>query len=344
MSVGLKAPKWWFQKGHPLSYALAPVGFVYGLATRVRFAVTKSYRSTLPVVCIGNYTMGGGGKTPLAIEIATLLRDNGHKPVFLTRGYGGRIKGPHLVDPSSDCALDVGDEPLLLAQVSPVVVCADRALGARYIEGLEADVIIMDDGFQNPTLAKDLSLVVVDETVGVGNGCVFPAGPLRMGLAFQLDKTDILMIGGQASSERSVSFDAEQIFAGDILHFEIVAKGDVEWLKEARLLAMTGIARPEKFYVTLTALGANIVQKKDFPDHHAFTESEARELLEVARQDQLSIVMTKKDWVRLSNSGECGRLRHTAKVLEIDVQINHPQQLLARLEKAISSSASRHSG
>ena len=179
MSVLAKAPKWWDQRHHPLTYLLTPLGMIYGLAVKLRFALTNPYHSTLPVICIGNFTVGGGGKTPLAIELAKLLSAKGHKPVLLTRGYGGQLKGPHLVDLSTDSAVEVGDEPLILAQHAPVVVCADRARGARFIEQMDSDVILMDDGFQNPGLHKDLSLIVIDEVAGIGNGRIFPAGPLR---------------------------------------------------------------------------------------------------------------------------------------------------------------------
>src|SRR6185295_14087125 len=161
-----------------LGSALAPLGNLYGRIAEKRFADITPYRSRLPVVCIGNFTAGGGGKTPTALAIAALLKELGTKPAFLTRGYGGSSKGPVLVKPG-DRAAEVGDEPLLLAEAAPTMVSADRPAGAKAIEATDASVIVMDDGFQNPSLAKDLSLVVVDAGSGLGNGLIMPAGPLR---------------------------------------------------------------------------------------------------------------------------------------------------------------------
>ena len=343
MSAFTKAPKWWDQKHHPVSYLLAPVGFVYGLGVKLRFAFTKPYRSSLPVICIGNFTVGGGGKTPLAIEVSRLLVAQGHKPVFLTRGYGGQTKGPHRVDLATDNAVMVGDEPLILAQSAPVVVCADRAKGARFIEQMSADVILMDDGFQNPSLHKDLSIIVVDEVAGIGNGRVFPAGPLRASLSFQRPRAHMLVMAGPSLADmRGAARRIKERFDGPILRSQLVATGDVSWLQDAKVSAVTGIARPDKFYGSLQRLGARIVEMYEFPDHHNFTEDEARDILAAAAIDETKIVMTQKDWVRLPENGERGRLRKTACVLHVEVKIDEPQKLLASLEKAISS-ATRYS-
>ena len=332
MSVLTKAPKFWVQAHHPLSFILAPLGFLYGLGVQARFALTKPYRSTLPVICIGNFTVGGGGKTPLALEVADLLIKAGYKPVFLTRGYGGRIKGPHLVDAKNDSAADVGDEPLLLARTASVIVCADRAQGARFIERLDTDVIIMDDGFQNPTLYKNLSLLVVDQATGFGNGRIFPAGPLRAGLGFQMVKAGTLALVGK----RGGSPEIEQRFRGAVFYLELKARGDVGWLRETRVSAVSGIANPGKFYASLEKLAARIVQKHEFPDHHMFCEKEAATILQAAARDELPIVMTQKDWVRLPQTGERGRLRDMARVLHVRMTIDQPRKLLSQLENAIS--------
>ncbi len=338
MSVLAKAPKWWEQRQHPLSYLLAPLGMVYGLAVKLRFALTKPYHSTLPVICIGNFTVGGGGKTPLAVELAKLLSAKGHKPVILTRGYGGQEKGPHLVDLSLDSAIDVGDEPLILAQHARVVVCADRAKGARFIEKMDADVILMDDGFQNPGLHKDLSLIVLDAASGIGNGRIFPAGPLRAGLAFQLKQTDVLAI----VDKRSDPLQIEQAFAGEVFHLKIEPQNDEGWLAKTRVCVVSGIARPGKFYASLEKLGAVIVQKHEFPDHHMFGKKDAQAILKAAASDDLPIVMTQKDWVRLPQTDERGHLRKAARVLQVRMKIDEPQKLVSRLQKTISA-ATRYS-
>ena len=341
MSLSAKAPKFWFRrKKHPASVILAPIGYVYGLGVRLRFAFTKPYHSRLPVICIGNFTVGGGGKTPLAVEVAKLVHEQNYKPVFLTRGYGGETKGPHLVDLSTDGAKEVGDEPLILAQIAPVVVSADRVKGARFIEDqLDADLIIMDDGFQNPTLHKNLSLVVVDETTGVGNGRIFPAGPLRAALSFQYQLADALVICGPVPvGGRGATTTIQRTFKGPILRAQLVPTGDVEWLKGTHVLAMTGIARPNKFFGSLARLGAFIEEIVEFPDHHVFTERDATNILATAEEKDVPIVMTQKDQVRLPQSGERGRLLTTASVLHVAMEFEQGHKLLARLEQAISPS------
>ncbi len=331
MSVIVKAPSFWFKKHHILSHILSPLGRLYGFGVRARFALTTPYRSSLPVICIGNFTVGGGGKTPLAIELARLLAEQGQKPVFLTRGYGGQVRGPHLVDLAIDKAMDVGDEPLILAQSAPVVVSADRGKGAHFIEQMDANVILMDDGFQNPTLHKDLTLVVLDAGVGVGNGRIFPAGPLRAGLAFQSGKTDILLIagGGRHADE------LRRAFQGDVFALRLEAVGDTDWLHDTKVMAVSGIARPEKFFQSLEALGAVLVKKQAFPDHHMFSEEDARAIMQEAQQNDIHLVMTQKDWVRLPDQGERGRLRKAAHVFYVQTRIDKPHELLARLSDAI---------
>src|SRR3990172_10587814 len=178
-----EAPFWWYRNKGAVAALLAPLGQLYGRIAEARARGAAPYRSRLPVICIGNFTAGGAGKTPTAIAVAELLKGLGMRPAFLTRGYGGKSRGPVVVAKGQTAAA-VGDEPLLLAEHAPTMVAADRVLGAKAIETtdasvVDASVIVMDDGFQNPHLAKDLSLIVVDSEVGIGNGLVMPAGPLR---------------------------------------------------------------------------------------------------------------------------------------------------------------------
>jgi tetraacyldisaccharide 4'-kinase len=194
----LEPPSWWYsERIPPAAWGLLPVSALYGAAVQKRFRDAKPYRSKLPVICVGNFTMGGAGKTPVALKLAALLLDHGIRPGFLTRGYGGSERGPYLVNAASDGAARVGDEPLLLAETAPTVVSRDRPAGARLLESLAVDAIVMDDGFQNPSLAKDFSLIVIDAAAGFGSGRVFPLGPLRAPLAFQAAMADaILLLGG----------------------------------------------------------------------------------------------------------------------------------------------------
>ncbi|HZJ12562.1 MAG TPA: tetraacyldisaccharide 4'-kinase, partial [Methyloceanibacter sp.] len=191
----LKTPSWWYRKTGVASAALSPLAALYGRVAASRLARGGAYRSRLPVICIGNFTAGGGGKTPTAIAVASLLKAMGKSPAFLTRGYGGTAKG--VVRVSGQDAEAVGDEPLLLAAIAPTFVSADRVAGAKAIEETDADVIVMDDGFQNPSLAKDLSLIVVDAASGLGNGLLIPAGPLRAPLEAQFARADALLVIGE---------------------------------------------------------------------------------------------------------------------------------------------------
>jgi tetraacyldisaccharide 4'-kinase len=196
----LEPPSWWYSERIPsAAWGLLPVSALYGAAVQKRFRDAKPYRSKLPVICVGNFTMGGAGKTPVALKLAAALRDRGIRPGFLTRGYGGRERGPYLVNAASDGAARVGDEPLLLAEAAPTVVSRDRPAGARLLETLAVDAIVMDDGFQNPSLAKDFSLIVIDAAAGLGSGRVFPLGPLRAPLAFQAGMADAILLLGSGT-------------------------------------------------------------------------------------------------------------------------------------------------
>ena len=203
----LEAPFWWYRERGALASALAPLGRLFGRLAERRAARVTPYRSRLPVICIGNLTAGGGGKTPTALAVAALLGEFGARAYFLTRGYGGTSEGPLLVR-KEHSASEVGDEPLLLAEAAPTIVSADRVAGAKAIEATEASVIVMDDGFQNPSLVKDLSLIVVDAGVGLGNELIMPAGPLRAPLDAQLGRADALVVIGFAGIANPQKFFA----------------------------------------------------------------------------------------------------------------------------------------
>ncbi|MDA7947323.1 MAG: tetraacyldisaccharide 4'-kinase [Hyphomicrobiaceae bacterium] len=333
-----EAPSWWYAKKGLQPLLLAPAAFLWDLATRLRWHFTRPARSKLPVICIGNLTVGGAGKTPAAIAIAQLLIKDRIRPVFLTRGYGGASKRPHLVNLEEDGADKVGDEPLLLARVAPVIVSADRAAGAVLAEQQNADVIIMDDGFQNPTLAKDFAFVVVDRDVGVGNGWVMPSGPLRAGLQFQLKKAQALVLPGTGNAAASLIETAREkgIVALDA---EIVAQEDTGWLRDKPLVAFAGIAHPEKFFATLDATGGEVVHRARFPDHHTFTAADADELLEIARKKGAQLVTTEKDFVRIQGTGSLGLLKSKARALPVALQFKDQGKVRRILARAIRNAA-----
>lgn len=297
----LETPSWWYRNKGALASVLAPLGALYGHAAAKRMAEDAAYRSRLPVICIGNFTAGGGGKTPTAIALAACLKTMGRKPAFLSRGYGGTAKGPVRVEGQS--ADEVGDEPLLLAEVAPTFVAVDRVAGAKAIEASGADIIVMDDGFQNPSLAKDISLIVVDAASGLGNGLVMPAGPLRAPLAGQIARADALAVIGDGNKAASLIETFER--AGKpVLHAKIAPDCDARWLGVLPVIGFAGIARPAKFFATLRGNGARLVESHPFPDHHRFKEREAQRLLKAADAQGAMLVTTQKDWARLPDDDE----------------------------------------
>lgn len=316
----LKPPSWWYGSGSLLPKALSPLGCLYAAGVGLRWRFTRPYKSSLPVICVGNLTTGGAGKTPTAIALAEMLKVQGEVPVFLTRGYGGKFAGPHLVVEGQDVAADVGDEPLLLARHAATVVCRDRAKGAEFIEGMKGSVIIMDDGFQNPTLHKDFSLIVIDAASGIGNGRVIPAGPLRAPLSFQLEKADaILSIGETHSEETALSLLAIAAHA-PFFRGHVAAKDVTSLPLDGPVIAYCGIARPEKFFAMLAGLGAGIIERHAFADHYAFKDSDAQRLLERAKESGAKLITTEKDLARLSGtSGSCKKLWKKSHVLTIDL-------------------------
>jgi len=306
-----------------MAAALEPLGALYGWAAKARYLRASPYRSRLPVVCIGNFTAGGTGKTPLAIHLARHLKAIGHEPVALTRGYGGRLAGPYWVDAGTDRASDVGDEALLLARAAPTLVARDRRAGARAIETGPHPVtaVVMDDGLQNPTLAKDLTLAVVDGGRGLGNRCVMPAGPLRAPLGFQLELTDAIVVVTPAADGGSETAEwLRHRFAGPVLRGRVTPAGETGWLERARVLAWAGIGAPERFFALLAALGAEVVERAAFRDHQRPGEAEARRLLAAARDKAAMLVTTEKDMARLrGESGAAAELAAASRVLPIEL-------------------------
>lgn len=335
----LEEPSWWYggERDAWWVQALQPASRLVGWAAMRRFQRATPYCSRLPVICVGNFTAGGTGKTPLCLFVARLLKDRGHAPVFLSRGYSGRQKGPVWVNPRVDTAEEIGDEPLLLARCAPTLVSRDRAAGARAIEAEKiASHIIMDDGLQNPSLVKSLSFAVVDGFRGLGNGEVIPAGPLRAPLEFQFELTDaIVVVGG--SGERSLS-QLRSAFPGPVLSASVVPEAVNETFTGATVVAYAGIGNPERFLTSLKEVGASVVATRWFKDHHAYTEAEAGELIDLAAASGAQLVSTEKDLARLPRAdGSLGELARSTKPLRISLSIE-PRDL-ARLEALIDQAA-----
>lgn len=295
----LKSPKFWQKKNTFLGKVLSPLGRIYAWGLRRKLKKTKPYRSKIPVVCIGNLVMGGVGKTPLAVSVAEYFKMNGMRPVFLTRGYGGGLSNV-LVDLDKHTAKDTGDEALLLARIAPTIVDADRARGAKTAEKIGADVIIMDDGFQNPQLVKDLSFAVFDGRYGFGNGKVFPAGPLREPVEDGLQRADVFIVVGKDKAGIKEWIDKRFMslpFIGTHIEQD-VAK--IAQLSGKKVFAFAGIGYPDKFFDMLRDYGCDVVETQAFSDHYPYTDEDMTDL--IARADKLEAVLvtTAKDGVRIA--------------------------------------------
>ena len=336
----MQAPAFWStDKPDWRATCLWPLSKLYGAVALSRFNRAPAYRSTVPVVCIGNPTLGGSGKTPMAVLTARCLQALERKPVFLSRGYGAKVAEPVHVDPATHTAAEVGDEPLLLAATAPTVVSPDRAAGAKRAEAL-GDVIVMDDGFQNPDLHKDLSLLVVDAAAGLGNGRVFPAGPLRLPLGPQLARAGGLVLIGQGARADAVARAAKSrdlsVLAGTLVPDQAIATA----IGGRPVIAYAGIGRPEKVFETVEAVGAQIVEKRSFPDHHVYTDHDARGLMALHRRSGAIPVTTEKDLVRLRGSRSSGvrALADASVALPVTLALDQPSatafQIL--LERALA--------
>ena len=311
----MRAPDFW-NRGGAAATLLAPLGALHGLSVAWKAQHAKPYRAQAKVICVGNLTAGGSGKTPVALAIAGLLRAKGQKVFFLTRGYGGSEAGPAEVKPG-DRAEQMGDEALLLSQAAPTIVARDRARGAALAGARGADVIVMDDGHQNFAVAKDLSIVVVDGESGFGNGRMIPAGPLRESVRQGLKRADAVIVMGRGNPDL-------EGYQGPLLNARLVPEGD--FLQGKRVFAFAGIGRPEKFVATLKAAGALVMATQFFADHHPFQPGEIAALR--ARAGGAQLVTTEKDFVRLKERDRAGMA-----VLKVQARFDDPEVLDALLDR-----------
>jgi tetraacyldisaccharide 4'-kinase len=331
----MREPQFWWAKPGLAAHLLMPVAFCYGAiaARRMRRGGTGA---GIPVICIGNFTHGGTGKTPAALTVARLLSEAGEKPFFLTRGYGGRLAGPVRVDPSLHRAADVGDEPLLLAKRAPTIVAADRIAGARLAREAGASVIVMDDGLQNPSLRKDLAIAVVDARRGIGNGHVFPAGPLRAPLAAQMRQCGAVLVVGKGPN---ATIAAATLRNGAPLHGRL--DPDPQALKalgQKKVLAFAGIGDPEKFFSTLAACGIEAAFEISFPDHHPYTRADAQNILQRCDAERLVPVTTEKDLVRLTGEDETvARLCARVQALSVTLVVEEEESLRKLLRQTLAA-------
>jgi tetraacyldisaccharide 4'-kinase len=326
----MRAPAFWWQEPGAAAALLSPLAAVYGRVAARRLA-RPGARAGVPVICVGNPTVGGAGKTPAAIAVVRLLLAAGERPMFLTRGYGGRLAGPVMVEPAHS-AVQVGDEPLLLARVAPTVVAQDRVAGARFAREHGAGLIVMDDGFQNPSLAKDSSILVIDGRRGIGNGYVLPAGPLRAPLDPQLERAAaVLIVGESASIDQAARARGLPVFHGTLEP----EPGAVAALRGKKVLAFAGIGDPEKFFTTLERAGIDAAVRRGFPDHHRYSVGEAQALVRDAESGNLELLTTEKDLARLKDDATVTALAERARALPVEMKITESADF-ARLVRAVA--------
>ncbi len=313
----MKTPDFWYgppggPAGGALGALLAPLGWLYAAAGRARKAVVKPWRAPVPVICVGNLVAGGAGKTPVALSIGRRLSAAGLAVHFLTRGHGGRLRGPVRVEPDRHQAVDVGDEALLLARVAPTWVAAERPAGARAACAAGAQAIVMDDGFQNPSLAKDLSLLVIDGAVGLGNGRLIPAGPLREGLYAGLRRAQAVVIIGADQTGMGARIARA---GGVLLGASLPATPESARLTGRRVVGFAGIGRPAKFFATLGEIGCQLVETHEFSDHYAYDKHDLERLAGRARAQDAVLVTTAKDGVRLPPAS-----RAAVEILDVAIE------------------------
>ena len=308
----MRAPEFWDARSGTVAGLvgglLAPLGAAWDAAARLRRAMARPYRAPVPVICVGNLVAGGAGKTPVVLALAASIAATGLTIRVVTRGYGGSLGGPVRVDPATHDAEAVGDEALLIAACAPCWIARDRAAGMRQAVATGAGAILLDDGFQNPAIEKDLSMVVVDAEYGFGNRRVIPAGPLREPVAAGLARADAIVLLGEGAEPAGLREAGRPIFRADL---EPVDGGRFAGVP---VVAFAGIGRPEKFFASLRGLGAMVIAAYPFPDHHRFADAEIARLRQEAERAGARLVTTAKDWVRLPP-----RLRGGIEVLEAKI-------------------------
>ena len=323
----MREPAFWYRPPSSTSRLLAPLGAIYGAITAQRMARAGT-RAEIPVLCIGNYHVGGAGKTPTTLALVKLLRELGETPFVVSRGYGGSLSGPVCVDQAGHTSADVGDEPLMMAAQVPVIVSRDRVAGAALARAQGATVVLLDDGFQNPALVKDASLIVIDAARGLGNGCVFPAGPLRAPLPPQIARTDALVVIGSGDAADDVaamvSGRGSPVFRARLVPDEV----SVNQVSGQRVLAFAGIGDPTRFFATLRASGVDVAEQRAFPDHHPFTVEEIEHLVSTAKAQSLMLVTTEKDMARIRSDV---RLRkHADRITAFAVALSFNDETMLR--------------
>lgn len=329
----MKAPGWWREDGL-IPRLLSPMSALWALGGLVRGLGVTPYSPSIPLICVGNVTVGGSGKTPVVQALVRELIARGRKPGILSRGHGGSERGPLLVEPDIHDTGRVGDEPLLHARLAPTVIARDRAEGARLLESLGVDIIVMDDGLQNPSLRPSAAILVVDAVAGLGNNRLMPAGPLRETVASALAKCQAIALIGNGSEALPTPLAASSL---PIFRARIEPRAQPEQVRGQfegrRVLAFAGIGRPEKLAETLTGLGAEVVELRPFPDHHRYRPDEIKALIARAKALDAQLVTTAKDHVRLPPELQDSGAGPAVAVIEVDLVWAEPSKVSAWLDR-----------
>ena len=341
MKFRRKITGFWYSHNNIIAKILAPLGYIYSQFLEMRIRFTMPAKDTPLVICVGNFVIGGAGKTPLTIAIAERLARTKLSYCILTRGYLGHEKGPIWVNPQSHNAIDVGDEALLLAERAPTLVSKNRRDGFYAAQKKGYQIIIMDDGFQNPTVYKHITFIAMDAGAGVGNGHVFPAGPLRMRLSAQLPMSSAIISIGDGFGGETVVQKAKRQFQIPRFKAFYEAERNLRRFAGRRVIAFCGIGRPSKFIETLEDAGVEVVEQRFFSDHHNFTEKEAEALIELAKKTGLHLLTTEKDLVRIiPNSPYLKELKEKTIAIKIsltfDDNAGFNRFLKSKLEDAVA--------
>ncbi|WP_208440304.1 tetraacyldisaccharide 4'-kinase [Bartonella raoultii] len=321
----INTPRFWWKDKSFLHILLAPISWGYGYFSRRRMA-RKPPIIDLPVLCIGNFTCGGAGKTPVVIAFAKIAKELGFVPGIVSRGYGGVIKKVHLVNEKYDHARDVGDEALLLARHAPVAISANRYAAAKRLQQEGCNLILMDDGFQSRRLYMDYALLVVDTMRGFGNGAIFPAGPLRAPLKTQLSLTDSVLLIGHSKEYDQVAFLVTR--TGKPLHYAHLKSLASDEVAGKSFLAFAGIGNPDKFFKSIKELSGHVVQTYSYPDHYFFTNADLKNLAQKAEIQNLWLATTAKDYTRIQTSNV---QKDFKKLILFDVKIDFAQKDFCRI-------------
>ena len=319
----MKTPVYWKNRNIK-ALTLLPIGWVYAGLTALRLLIKKPFATDCPVICIGNLTAGGTGKTPTAVAIAKIVKELGYNPFFVSRGYGGNLSGV-IVNREKHTPKQVGDEPLLLAREAEVSINPNRAFAAQKAISEGATALIMDDGFQNPSLKKNISFLVFDGGFGIGNGWPLPAGPLRESFNAGLKRADAAIIIGQDTTNLCGKLKNIPIFKA------VMQSLPLQNTKQ-KAIAFAGIGRPEKFYNSLREMQIEIIKTIDFPDHHFYTENELKQLIEEARKFEAQLITTAKDFVKIP-----ANLQKYFNVLEIEIKWDNREALKTFIQNKFAS-------